>query len=128
MSGSSAPAMMARCPVSPGAVLAGQPTIGECIMGKISTNFHPPYRRQIQQIAATLSEGVILIDVDQTIKWANAAALAMHGVDRPEALGRTIDEYHANFQVRFRSSQTSAAQQSIESVAAGEAFRDVIIE
>src|SRR5271168_2516610 len=97
-------------------------------MSKISAGFHPPYRRQIQQIAATLSEGVILIDVDQTIKWANAAALAMHGVDRPEALGGTIDEYHANFQVKFRNSQSTAVQQSVESVAAGEAFRDVIVE
>ena len=97
-------------------------------MSKISTGFHPPYRRQIQQIAATLSEGVILIDVDQTIKWANAAALAMHGVDRPEALGGSIDEYHANFQVRFRNSQSTAVQNSVESVAAGEAFRDVIVE
>jgi PAS domain S-box-containing protein len=97
-------------------------------MSKVLTAFHPPYRRQIQQIAATLSEGVILIDVDQTIKWANAAALAMHGVDRPEALGGSIDEYHANFQVKFRNSQSTAVQQSVESVAAGEAFRDVIVE
>jgi PAS domain S-box-containing protein len=97
-------------------------------MSKISAGFHPPYRRQIQQIAATLSEGVILIDVDQTIKWANAAALAMHGVDRPEALGGTIDEYHANFQVRFRNSHSTTSQHSVESVAAGEAFRDVIVE
>jgi len=86
------------------------------------------YRRQIQQIATNLTEGVILIDVDQTIRWANEAALAMHGVDQPEALGRTIDEYHAKFQVKFRSYQSAAAQTSIESVAAGETFRDVVIE
>ncbi len=86
------------------------------------------YRRQIQQIATNLTEGVILIDVDQTIRWANEAALAMHGVDQPAALGRTIDEYHAKFQVKFRSYQSPAAQNSIESVAAGETFRDVVIE
>jgi PAS domain S-box-containing protein len=87
-----------------------------------------PYRHQIQQIATNLSEGVILIDVDQTIRWANEAALAMHGVDRVEALGRTIDEYHANFQVKFRSYQSVTAQSSLDSVAAGETYRDVVIE
>jgi PAS domain S-box-containing protein len=62
----------------------------------------PFYRQQIRQIAEAISEGVILIDVDQTIRWANAAALAMHGVDHANALGRTIDEYHANFQARIQ--------------------------
>jgi len=93
-----------------------------------AARYQAPCRRQIQQIAANLSEGVILIDVDQTIRWANEPALAMHGVERPEQLGRTIDEYHANFQVKFRNVQPAAAQHSIESVAAGKAFRDVVIE
>lgn len=87
-----------------------------------------PYRHQIQQIATNLSEGVILIDVDQTIRWANSAALAMHGVDCVAALGRTIDEYHANFQVKFRSYQSVTAQSSLDSVASGETYRDVVIE
>jgi PAS domain S-box-containing protein len=93
-----------------------------------ATRSRPPYRHQIQQIASNLTDGVILIDVDQTIRWANDAALAMHGVSRIESLGRTIDEYHANFQVRFRNYQSMAAQGSLESVAAGESFRDVVIE
>jgi PAS domain S-box-containing protein len=97
-------------------------------MASDSAKARPPYRRQLQQIATNLSEGVILIDVDQTIRWANDAALAMHGVDRLDALGRTIDEYHANFQIKFRTYQPAASQQSIERVAAGEAFRDVVIE
>jgi PAS domain S-box-containing protein len=93
-----------------------------------AARYQAPCRRQIQQIAANLSEGVILIDVDQTIRWANEAALAMHGVERLDQLGRTIDEYHANFQVKFRNIQPAAAQHSIESVATGHAFRDVVIE
>ncbi|MBB3820788.1 PAS domain-containing protein [Xanthomonas arboricola] len=36
-------------------------------------------RRQLQQIITGLSEGVILIEPDQSITWANEAALAMHG-------------------------------------------------
>ena len=35
-------------------------------------------RRQLQQIIAGLSDGVILLDPDQSILWANEAALAMH--------------------------------------------------
>ena len=84
--------------------------------------------RQIQLITANSSEGVIMIDVNQEIKWANAAALAMHSVALPADLGRTIDEYHANFQVKFRGSPAAPTEQAIESVASGESFRDVVIE
>ncbi|WP_294190512.1 PAS domain-containing protein, partial [uncultured Sphingomonas sp.] len=36
--------------------------------------------RHLRQIIAGLDEGVILIDPDQTLLWANDAALKMHGV------------------------------------------------
>ncbi len=44
-------------------------------------------RRQLQQIIAGLSDGVILLELDQTILWANDAALTMHGVNRIGELG-----------------------------------------
>jgi PAS domain S-box-containing protein len=97
-------------------------------MSRGNQHMRPHHRQQVQQIAAHLSEGVILIDVDQSITWANAAALAMHGVDRLEALGRTIDEYHAIFQVKFRKSRSAGPQHTIEKVASGEGVRDVVIE
>lgn len=50
-------------------------------------------RRQLQQIIAGLSEGVILIEPDQTIRWANQAALDMHGVSTIAELGQTVSEY-----------------------------------
>lgn len=46
-------------------------------------------RRQLLQIIAGLSDGVMLIEVDQTIAWANAAALTMHGVQDLSELGTT---------------------------------------
>ena len=52
--------------------------------------------RHLRQIIAGLDEGVILIDPDQSILWANAAALAMHGVDAVEDLGATVDAYRQN--------------------------------
>lgn len=44
-------------------------------------------RRQLLQIIAGLSDGVMLVEVDQTIAWANEAALTMHGVQELSELG-----------------------------------------
>ena len=56
---------------------------------------------QLEQIVADLTEGVILIEPDRRLVWANEAALAMHGVTRLEDRGGTIDEYRSNFVLRF---------------------------
>ncbi len=86
-------------------------------------------RRQLQQIIAGLTEGVVLIDTDQAILWANDAALAMHGVADVPALGGTVDEYRARFQLRYRNNHRLARGRSpIERVVAGEQFRDVVVE
>lgn len=45
------------------------------------------HRGHLQQIISGLSDGVILTDTDQTLLWANEAALAMHGVSHQKALG-----------------------------------------
>ena len=37
--------------------------------------------RQLHQLIAGLADGVVLVDLDQTILWANDSALAMHGVE-----------------------------------------------
>jgi PAS domain-containing protein len=50
-------------------------------------------RTQLQQIIAALNDGVILVDPDQTIAWANERALAIHGVNKLSELGGTISEY-----------------------------------
>lgn len=59
--------------------------------------------RHLRQIIVGLDEGVILIDPDQSLLWANDAALAMHGVDSLAALGTDVDEYRARFQLRYRN-------------------------
>src|SRR5215216_5711951 len=63
-----------------------------------------PDRSQLEQIIAGLSEGVILVEPDQTITYANEAALEMHGVTTLDELGRTVDEYRRNFVLRHHSS------------------------
>lgn len=85
--------------------------------------------RHLRQIVAGLDEGVILIDPDQSLLWANPAALKMHGVDSLEGLGADVDAYRAKFQLRYRNNHRLAADDyPIERVVAGENFSEVIVE
>lgn len=84
---------------------------------------------QMQQIVAGLSEGVILIEPTQSIAYANAAALAMHGVEEVGDLGATVSEYRANFALHYRNHRdVGPLQHPLERVLAGEVFRDVVVE
>ncbi|MBN2972768.1 PAS domain S-box protein [Roseomonas aeriglobus] len=85
--------------------------------------------RHLQQIVAGLDEGVVLIDPDESLLWANPAALAMHGVERLEQLGQTVDDYRARFQLRYRNNhRLDADDYPIGRVVAGEAFSEVVVE
>jgi PAS domain S-box-containing protein len=87
-----------------------------------------PDRSQLEQIIAGLTEGVILVEPDQTITYANEAALEMHGVSTFDELGRTVDEYRNNFVVRHHSSDLlDHGRYPIDRVVAGEAFEDVLV-
>jgi PAS domain S-box-containing protein len=79
-------------------------------------------------IIAGLSEGVIIIEPDQTITWANESALSMHGVETLDQLGRSVDAYRANFVLRYRNNHLLGDDQyPAERVTAGETFADVIV-
>ena len=85
--------------------------------------------RHLRQIIAGLNEGVILIDPDQAILWANHAALGMHGVESVEDLGSTVDDYRQRFQLRYRNNhKLTDADYPIERVVSGEAFSQVVVE
>ncbi|RXD05603.1 PAS domain S-box protein [Sphingomonas sp. UV9] len=85
--------------------------------------------RHLRQIIAGLNEGVILIDPDQAILWANHAALGMHGVDSVEDLGSTVDDYRQRFQLRYRNNhKLNDSDYPIERVVSGEAFSQVVVE
>src|SRR5215208_7309610 len=87
-----------------------------------------PDRSQLEQIIAGLSEGVILVEPDQTITYANEAALEMHGVTTLDELGRTVDEYRDNFVVRHQGTHVlDHSRYPIDRVVAGEAFDDVVV-
>ncbi|XYD09086.1 helix-turn-helix transcriptional regulator [Methylobacterium sp. NMS12] len=84
---------------------------------------------QLRQIVAGMSEGVILICPDQTITYANPAALAMHGVAALDDLGETVSEYRRNFVVHYRNHhEIGPVQHPLERVLAGERFHDAVVE
>jgi len=85
--------------------------------------------RHLRQIIVGLDEGVILIDPDQTLLWANDAALAMHGVKELGELGATVDEYRARFQLRYRNNhRLKEDDYPIDRVVAGDRFSEVVVE
>ncbi|OCR23938.1 LuxR family transcriptional regulator [Pseudomonas syringae] len=86
-------------------------------------------RRQLQEIISGLSDGVLLIELDKTIVWANEAALAMHGVDKVGQLGTDASDYASRFALRYRDSKTLAQKHyPINRVATGETFSDMVVE
>ncbi|MGH8386529.1 MAG: helix-turn-helix transcriptional regulator [Pseudomonas sp.] len=86
-------------------------------------------RRQLQQIIAGLSDGVILLDPDRTILWANEAALAMHGAEQVSDLGINAEAYTQRFALRYRNNHVVPADSyPIIRVGKGESFSDVLVE
>ncbi|HEY0232193.1 MAG TPA: PAS domain S-box protein [Dokdonella sp.] len=86
-------------------------------------------RHQLRQIVAGISEGVMLIESDHAIVWANAAACAMHGVSDAAELGRTAAQYRKRFELRYRNHHKLApASYPIDRVIAGEILSDVVVE
>ena len=86
-------------------------------------------RRQLQQIIAGLTEGILLLDPDGPIIWANEAALSMHGVTMREELGANVDEYRARFELRYRNNHAvTAGHYPTDRVAAGEVLDGVTVE
>lgn len=86
-------------------------------------------RRHLQQIIAGLSEGIMLIDPDGSIDWANETALDMHGAGELDELGGTAAGYRKRYGLRYRNHHPlHAGQYPIERVLAGEEFKDVVVE
>lgn len=88
-----------------------------------------PKHHELEQVVMALSEGIILIEPDQRLAFANKAALAMHGVSDIFELGATVDEYRDNFVLRYRNSHLVKPEAyPIDRVMTGEVFDQVIVE
>lgn len=86
-------------------------------------------QQQLRLILAALQDGVILIEPDQTISWANKAALRMHGVSAVADLGKTVSDYRIRFELRYRNRhRLPIGNYPMERVLAGEAFDEVVVE
>jgi PAS domain S-box-containing protein len=86
-------------------------------------------RTQLQQIILGLPQGVIIINPDQTIAWANEAALAMHGIASLKELGSTVSDYRSRFELRYRNRhKLPPGEYPMDRVVAGEAFTEVVVE
>ena len=59
--------------------------------------------RQLQQIIAGLSEGVLLFDTEGNIDWANQAGLAAYGVETLADLGQNEAAYFERFNLHYRN-------------------------
>ena len=91
--------------------------------------FAPPGdRRFFHSIILELTEGVILVEADGRISWANRAALAMHAVARIEDLGGSLHGYYARFQLSYRNNHAlKESEYPGHRAVGGEAIRDVIV-
>ena len=88
-----------------------------------------PDRTQLHAIIAGLQDGVILLEPDDRIVWANTAALAMHGVKRIADLGATVTAYRERFALRYRDGQAVKADAyPMARLCRGEAFDEVVVE
>lgn len=87
-----------------------------------------PDRPQLQRIIGDLSEGVILIETDRRIIWANDAALKMHGVRARSDLGTTVDAYAERFTLERRDGQALPRRDyPAERLCRGEEFSDLVV-
>ena len=86
--------------------------------------------RHLREIVAGMSDGVILLDTHRRILWANPYALQMHGIDDVEALGATVDEYCARFDMRYRDGSPGArdGRPPVARLVAGAALEETVVD
>lgn len=97
-------------------------------MNKTATAFTTE-RRHLLEIIDGLIEGIILLDNNRHIAWANDTALAMHGAADLAGLGGTAAGYRKAYTLRYRNNRKlDAAQYPMDRALAGEAFKDMVVE
>lgn len=88
-----------------------------------------PDRSQLQQIIAGVTEGVVLMEPDARIVYANDAALQMHGAMSVEELGATAEDYARLFTLHYRNGQpVPPHERHLQRLLAGDSFDGLILE
>lgn len=86
-------------------------------------------RSTLQELIAGLSDGIIFVDPDGSIVWANTSALDMHRIASLVELGADAKDYRRNFTLRYRNNHPlEEGQYPIERLLAGESLADVTVE
>ncbi len=86
-------------------------------------------RPQLQRIIADLREGILLFEPDGALSYANASALAMHGVDGVEQLGGSARAYGTRFTFRYLNGHVlSEGEHPAQRVLAGDEVTDLVVE
>ncbi|OZI25139.1 PAS domain S-box protein [Bordetella genomosp. 7] len=98
-------------------------------MKKRASTVFTPERRLLLEIVDDLVEGIILLDPDRRIAWANDTALKMHGATTLADLGETAAGYRKRYALRYLNQRKLQARQyPMDRVLAGEAFKDLVVE
>ena len=83
----------------------------------------------LRLIVSGLREGVILLDRDGAILWANDAALTMHGAATIDGLGGDPAGYRARYALRYLNGHPLKAKEyPAERTVAGDTVVDIIVE
>ncbi len=86
-------------------------------------------RAVLQQVISGLSDGLILVEPDGRIAWANQSALDMHRIDAVEDLGGDVADYRRRFTLRYRNKhRLDEGQYPLERLLAGDAVDDITVE
>ncbi|TXI06312.1 MAG: helix-turn-helix transcriptional regulator [Rhizobium sp.] len=90
----------------------------------------PNVNRNVQrELISGLSDGIILLDPEGTISWANGAALRMHRISAIEELGGDAVGYRQAFTLRYRNNHlVEEGSYPIERLLKGETVEDVTVE
>lgn len=95
----------------------------------IQDQMQPLKRSQIQDILAYLDQGVILLNEDTKIIWANYKGLQLHGCEQLGDLGETAADYVKRFNFYDDAQHPlSPDQHPLMRLANAESFADVEIE
>jgi len=87
------------------------------------------HRQRLQRIIAGLNEGIILIEPDGAIAWANDSALALHAVETLQGLGQTPAGYRKRFALTYRNHhRVPARHYPLDRLAAAEPFDDLQLD
>jgi PAS domain S-box-containing protein len=89
----------------------------------------PRDRSELQQIVANLIQGVLVVEPDGSITWANDAALEMHGCTQLAQLGAGAAGYRKRFVLRYLNNhRLGAGQYPLDRLVAGEHFDGMKVE